>query len=147
MQAKRIQVAEGNLGAGGAINVALQPVGTAAREAVNYHNIWVGASAEPQDAAANMQGTWVLFALEDPASSITTFTDAFLNLETRNVFIIACGVYSASNESPWTLPPTQIKTSRTLNQDGRLILQLVNTGITAGLASLRVMLSAHTTRK
>jgi len=146
MQAKRIQVFENNKGAGGQVTVVLN-VPTEPREQVNFHNIWIGAASEPQDAAANSQGTWVLGFMADATTPIPTFIDSFVNLETENVRIIACGVYSSSNESPWTLPPTQMKTSRTINAGGRLYLQLVNTGITAGLASLRVMLCAHTVRK
>ncbi len=146
MQAKRIQVNEGNNGAGAATAVILE-VPSELREEVNFHNIWVGVTVEPQDTDANAQGTWVLYFLRDPGASLPSQTDAALNLETLNAVIVACGVYSASNQSPFNLNPVQIKTSRTLEAGGRLILQSTVTGITAGLASNRVMLCAHTTRK
>jgi len=146
MQAKRIQVNEANVGVAGKVDVVLD-VPSDPREEVNFHNIWIGASCEPQDAAANCQGTWVLFMQNDPTAVIPTFSDGFTGSEQYNGLIIACGVFSASNESPWTLEPTTVKTSRTLQAGGRLVLQLVTTGITAGLSSNRVMLCAHTTRK
>ncbi len=145
MQAKRIQVNETNASAGNGINVILD-VPLSPREAVNFHNIWIGATAEPQDADANNQGTWVLMSIDDPTVAIPTFLDALVNLESHNARIIACGVYSASNQSPWTLPPTQIKTSRTLPAGGRLIMQLLATGVTVGQVSVRAMLCAHTVR-
>ncbi len=146
MQAKRIQVNEDNVGVAGGVNVVLT-VPSDPREEVNFHNIWIGAAAEPELADSNMQGTWVLFVQVDPAAALPVFTDAVVNLENNNNFIIACGVYSASNQSPWTLPPTQIKTSRNLGPGARLVMQLMNTGITSGNASVRVMLCAHTVRK
>ena len=145
MQSKRIQVNEINLGAAGRVDVVLN-VPSSPRESVNFHNIWIGATCEPQNAGANCQGSWILFFMRDPAAGIPAFTDVFMNLETLNATIVACGVFSASNESVWTLPPTQIKTSRTLEAGGRLILQCIVTGITAGLASTRVSLCAHTVR-
>ena len=145
MQSKRIQVNETNDGVGAATNVVLD-VPTDPRESANFHNIWVGVSVEPQDAAANAQGTWILLYLTDPTVAVPAGTDAAVNLETANYQIIACGVWSASNETPFNLPPTQIKTSRTLPAGGRLVLTNTVTGITAGLASNRVMLCAHVVR-
>jgi len=145
MQAKRIQVAEANLGVGGAVAVTLE-VPTDPREEVNYHNIWGSVSVEPETAAANCQGTWVLFVLRENATG-PTFTDVVINGEANNAVIIACGVFSASNETPYNSPPINPKTSRTLQAGDKLMLNCTVTGITADLASTRVMLCAHTTRK
>ena len=146
MQAKRIVVGEGNDGAAGR-TAAILSVPTDPREEVNFHNIWIGVSVEPQNADANAQGTWVLQVVRDVASPIPVYTDTFLNTEDQNAFIIACGVWSASNQSPFNLVPVQIKTSRNLEAGGRLMLTSTVTGITAGTASNRVMLCAHVTRK
>ncbi len=146
MQAKRIQVNESNVGAGGVVDVFLQPPADP-REEINYHNIWVGVTGEPQDAAANAQYTWVLYVIRAGITVTPIFTDAQINNETFNPAIIACGVGSGSNETPFNVIPTQIKTSRTLNPGDSLGLQLITTGITAGLSSNRVMLCAHTVRK
>ncbi len=145
MQAKRIQVAEGNDGVAGKTDVVLT-VPTDPREEVNFHNIWGSVTVEPQDAAANCQGTWVLMILRENATQ-PTLTDVVINGESNNAVIIACGVFSASNEFPYTSPPINPKTSRTLQAGDQLVLSSVITGITAGLASNRVMLCAHTTRK
>ena len=145
MQAKRIQVLETNDGVAGATTVVLQAP-TDPREEINFHNIWGSVSVEPQDAAANCQGTWVLMLVPD--NMVTpVLTDAVVNLEQFNGIIIACGVWSAANESPYNSGPIHPTTSRTLQAGDSLILQSIVTGITAGLASNRVMLCAHTTRK
>ncbi len=145
MQAKRINVFESNDGAGGTTIVTLI-VPTDPREEVNFHNIWGSVSVEPQDAGANCQGTWLLMLIREN-QTIPTMTDAVVNGETNNATIIACGVFSASNESPYNSGAIHPETSRTLQPGDSLILQSVVTGITAGLASNRVMLCAHVTRK
>jgi len=144
-QAKRIQVNETNAGAGVGIAVALS-VPTDPREEVNFHNIWGSVTVEPQDAGANCQGTWVLF-IKRVGGAIPNWTDGLINSEVNNYFIIACGVFSASNESPYNSGPIHPQSSRTLNPGDDLVLSSTITGITAGLASDRVMLCAHTTRK
>ena len=144
MKAKRIQVNEQNVGAGAAVIVFLV-VPDDPREQVNFHNIWAGVTAEPQNADANAQYTWVLYVVPSGVAA-PLFTDGIINNETFNGTIIACGVASASNQSPFNMTPLQIKTSRNLQAGDSLQLQLVTTGITAGLSSNRVMLCAHTTR-
>ena len=109
---KRIQVQEGNFGAGGQIATGLATP-TDPREEMNFHNIWGSVSVEPQDAGANCQGTWLLVLLRENATLIT-FTDVVVNGEAHNAIIIACGVFSASNESPFNSGPIHPETSRTL---------------------------------
>ncbi len=145
MQAKRIQVLEGNLGVNAQVVVQLL-VPDDPREEVNFHNIWASASCEPETAGANCQGTWVLQLLRAGQSQVV-YSDANTILEARNPDIIACGVFSASNETPWNSGAINPKTSRTLNPKDSLRMVCCVTGITADLASTRVMLCAHTTRK
>ena len=144
MQAKRIQVNEQNIAAGASVIVFLV-VPDDPREQVNFHNIWIGVTMEPQNADANAQLTWVLYH-QRAGVAAPLFTDGTVNTETFNATVIACGVGSASNQSPFNLPATQIKTSRNLQAGDSLQLQLVATGVTAGLVSARVMLCAHTVR-
>ncbi len=113
---------------------------------VNFHNIWIGVAVEPETAGANAQGTWIL--IRNPENqTLPAFTDVVLNNETNNINIIACGIWSASNEAPFNMVPTQIKTSRNLNPGDELVILSIVTGITAGSASNRVMICAHTVRK
>ncbi len=145
MQAKRIQVNEVNTGVNGNVIVALN-VPVSPREEVNFHNIWGSVSVEPQDAGANCQGTWVLYILRENQTQVG-FSDTVINGELFNKEFIACGVYSASNESPYNSGPIHPATSRTLNAGDALELESITTGVTAGLCSNRVMLCAHVTRK
>ncbi len=143
MQAKRIQVNENNLGAGAGVNAEIE-VPVSPREQVNFHNIWIGVTNEPQNAGANAQGTWLCYIRRENAPSII-FTDAVTNAETHNAIIIACGVWGASNESVYNFG-TQIKTSRNLQAGDKLVITSTVTGVTAGLVSVRVMICAHTVR-
>ena len=145
MQAKRIQVGETNSGAGGFITTAIGPP-TTPREENNFNNIWFSVSVEPQNAGANAQGTWVLFLLRENAT-IPAFTDVVINGEAHNANIIACGAWSASNEAPFNSGAMTLKSSRTLQAGDTLVIESIVTGITAGLASNRVMICAHVTRK
>ncbi len=145
MQAKRIQVNESNDGVGQSTTVLLTAP-TDPREEINYHNIWASITVEPENADANAQGTWALFILRANQTS-PTLTDANVNNELFNSQIIACGVWGASNQSPYNSPPINPKTSRTLQAGESVGLISTVTGITAGNASNRVMLCAHTTRK
>ncbi len=143
-QAKRIQVNESNDGAGGTTDVDLI-VPTDPREEVNFHNIWGSVTVEPETAGANAQGTWALMILRENATG-AALIDTRVNGETDNAIIIACGVWGASNETPFNIS-IHPETSRTLQPGDRLRLTSVVTGITADLASNRVMLCAHVTRK
>ncbi len=145
MQAKRIQINEENDGVSGSTTVQIFAP-TSPREEANFHNIWASVSVEPQDAAANAQGTWVLFILREN-QTMPTLTDSVINGETNNTNIIACGVWSAANEAPYNSGAIHPATSRTLQAGDSLVVQSVVTGITAGLASNRVMICAHVTRK
>ncbi len=135
---------EGNDGAGGLTVVSLTAP-TDPREEVNFHNIWGSVTVEPQDADANAQGTWLLMLIRENATT-PTMTDVVVNGETHNAIIIACGVWSASNQTPYNIS-IHPETSRTLQPGDQLILESAVTGITVGLASNRLMLCAHVTRK
>ncbi len=145
MQAKRIVVGEGNDGAAG-FTLATLTTPETPREETNFHNIWGSVSVEPQDTDANAQGTWVLYVLRKNQIDLI-FTDANLNTEDFNAVIIACGVWSASNQTPYNSGPIHPETSRTLQAGDKLQIQSTVTGISGGLASNRVMLCAHVTRK
>ncbi len=146
MQAKRIQLTDATLAAGGQSNVILT-VPDEPREAVNFHNIWAGFTVEPETAGANAQGIWVLYKIPLSTTPIPSISVANLNLEVFNFDIIACGVWGASNETPFTMEPIHPETSRTLNAGERLLLSVDVTGLTTGNASIISILCAHTTRK
>ncbi len=145
MQAKRIQVLEIDRTAAQQVDVVLSAP-TDPREEINFHNIWGSVSVEVENAGANAQGTWVLFILRENAA-VPIWSDAIINAESNNAITIACGVWSAANEASWTSEAIHPTTSRTLQAGDSLVLSCHVTGITAGEASVRCMLCAHTTRK
>ncbi len=145
MQAKRIQMSQGlTLSAGQFLSVNLE-VPLVPREEVNFHNIWAGFECKPTTAGANSAGTWVLYIVKEGGSEIG-FSLATVNSELNNYFIIACGLWNASNETPYSkeIHPT---TSRTLNPGDKLALSVTIIETTAGDNDLRNILCAHTTRK
>ena len=144
MQAKRIQIKTetGNL-AGGS-TVVLLAVPTTPRESVNFHNIWGSLTVEPTTAGANASGQWVLF-VQPVGVAVVAHLEADINLEEKNPRIIACGVFAASNQTPFNMSINP-KTSRNLNAGDRLILQITLEQITSGQATHRLMLCAHVVR-
>ncbi len=145
MQASRRQLAENTLAVGATGGIALITP-TDPREEMNYHNIWGSFTVEVETADANAQGTWVLYILRENAT-VVGWTDTIFNNETNNAVIIACGVWSASNQSSYTSPFINPKTSRTLQAGDRIILATHVSGVSAGSCSVRQMLCAHVTRK
>ena len=144
MQAKRIVVNEVNGGVNAQVTARFT-VPAEPREMVNFHNIWFSVSSEPENADANNQGTWVLWVKTDQLVTDPNWNDGVVNTEASNYLIVACGVYSASNQAPFNYG-SQVKTSRNLNAGQQLCISIINTGITSGNASLRAMLCAHTIR-
>ncbi len=116
------------------------------RQLMNYHNIWWGFTCEPVDASANAQGNWILWVKKNTNNADTSFTDTEINSGDSNMEIIACGVWGASNETPFTFS-SQLKSSRNLVANQELVLSVLPTGITAGLVSIKCILCASITTK
>ena len=141
-QPKRIDVTEVNIGVAGSVRAGFGPgVGTILRRLVNYHNIWFGFSVEPQDADANAQGNWVLWLKPDVTQTDVFWTDLNINAQTTTQFIIACGVWGASNQAPFNFS-SQLKSSRNLVANQELVLSIHQTGISAGLSSVKAIICA-----
>ncbi len=144
MQAKRIQVVHNDVALSATETLFLTAPSTP-REEINYHNIWASINIEPENADANAQGWWILYILNENGQVVIP-SEVALNNEQSNKYIIACGSWGASNQTPFqiTINP---KTSRTLNPGDSLGLAINVRGITAGVASVVMSLCAHTTRK
>ena len=112
---------------------------------VNCSNIWGCISVETENADANAQGTWVLYAFNNEGAR-PVWDDATFDGDSSDYqYVIAFGVWSASNQMPFNYPIPQLKISRNLRKDGKLGLAVRQTGITAGNSSVRVSLSCNTT--
>ncbi len=128
-------------------DVAFGPgTGSILRRMVNYHNIWWSFSVEPEDAAANAGGLWVLWVRKNVLGPLTQWTNAVIDADTNTMEVIACGVWAASNETPYTFG-SHMNSSRNLVANQELILSVNVHGLTAGLARVRTMLCASLTVK
>ncbi len=145
---KRIEENTATAGAAVQVSVEFGPgTGTILRRLVNYHNIWGSFMVEPQDADANANGVWVLWMKPDDTQADTLWSFANINSNNFNQMIIACGVWAASNQSPFTVPAIHMNTSRNMVANQKLVLSVFQEGISAGLSRIRLLLCAGLTVK
>ena len=116
-------------------------VGTILRRLVNYHNIWFGFSVEVEDAGANSAGKWILWLKNNVNDTDPAFSDTTIASGDANNLIIACGVWAASNETPYNFS-SQLKSSRNLVANMELVLTVRTEGITAGQNTTKGILCA-----
>ncbi len=132
---KRISVEESSpaLGVGGQHSVRFGPgTGGILRRLTNYHNIWFGMSIEPQNADANSNGVWVLWENRNTNNPDTTWSLANILTDDFTMQIIACGVWTASNQTPFNFS-SQLKSSRNFVANQELVLSVHVNGSSAGL--------------
>ena len=103
---------------------------------VNAHAIRASIMCEPQDADANANGMWGLFALLRSTEGVPSLDVPTIDLEADNPTYIALGTWGASNQSPFN-HNIEIGTSRNLPKNARLVLGVQMDGISAG--SVRVL--------
>ena len=111
---------------------------------VNVHGMRLGFIAEPINADANAHGMWVLWCLPDEISAVPSVTANVLELEGSNAFIWAMGNWSASNETPFTLPEVNLGTSRNCQNGARLVLVIGREGVTAGNVRIQAWMRCFT---
>ena len=121
--------------------------GTILRRMVNYHNIWGGISIEPENADANAGGVWVLWLKANTNSTDTNWNQATFDSDDNTMEVIACGVWAASNQTPWNSVPIHLNSSRNLVANQELVLSVHVLGLTAGQIRSLVMLCASLTVK
>ena len=129
MQRKRIHISSALVGAAAEKQLLANVDET---NGVNFHNVHFGFAVEPQDADANANGTWVLYCIPDAVSTVPTSSQGVLEAEGSNPFIWAMGVWTASNQSPYTSGDMVIRSSRNCPRDGRLIMVVRMEGVSAG---------------
>ena len=144
-QAKRIAHVTNSSGVGIQINLQFGPDATE-RLQINYHNLWWSFICEPEAADANANGKWALILKKDVTAATPDIGDANIQNETFNQLIIACGVWAASNQTPYVFTE-QLKSSRTLLAGEVLVLAVRLDGVTAGNVRTRLMMCSHTTAK
>ena len=128
MQRKRIHISTANP----AVSVQTNLVGTIEESnGVNVHGLWADMAIEPENADANANGTWVLWCIPDPVSAVPAIGVGTLETEGSNPYIWACGVWAASNQTPFchSIRPMS---SRNCQNGARIVLSVFNQGVSAG---------------
>ena len=139
---KRLSFATAANSVGQQLSVRFGPgTGSILRRLTNYHNIWFGVGVEPETADANANGTWVLWEKRDTNASDTQWSIANLNSDNFNMQIIACGVFVASNQTPWNFS-SQLKSSRNFVANQELVFSLRLEGVSAGNVRVNMSLCA-----
>ncbi len=114
-------------------NAALGPgTGTIIRRLTNYHNIWGSISIEPEDADANCNGIWVLWLKANTNDPNTAWSQAVIDAQTNTMEIIACGTFTASNQTPFN-KEIHLNSSRNLVANQEMVLSVNLHGVSAGL--------------
>ncbi len=117
----------------GAVSTTHSNIGTIDESnAVNVHGLRFSFAIEPENADANANGTWVLSCLPRITTAAVTPSIAGLEAEGDNPVIWACGVWAASNQTPFCNPDTEMKTSRNCQAGTRIVLQIFRQGVSAG---------------
>ena len=139
---KRIDVNDTTFAVGATRRAGFGPgVGTILRRLTNYHNIWASFCVEPQDADANANGFWILWLKPDVAQTDPVFDSAEFNAGTKNMVIIACGCWTASNQTPFN-KEIHLNSSRNLVANQELVLTVRQNGLTSGSSRVLIMLCA-----
>ena len=139
---KRIEIEQTTIGAGGTTQVRFGPgTGIILRRLVNYHNIWWGFGVEPQNTDANSNGWWILWLKSNTNDADPAWTETQINSNDFNMLIIACGVWTASNQTPYNFS-SNMNSSRNLVANQELVLTVRQNGITAGVSQINLVLCA-----
>ena len=114
-------------------------------DAVNVHGLRACGSIEPENADANCNGFWVCYCL--PAGVITTdlLPTNFAELDNEDFlpYVWGVGCFTASNQAPYHFEFAP-QTSRTCQNGARIVLQIFNTGISAGAVRVNRLLTCFT---
>ncbi len=114
---------------------------------VNVHGLRVENIIEPQDADANANGIIAVYVLPGSVvqnSDLPQTLGDFGN-EKYAPYLWGIGVWAASNQTPskWTFEP---KTSRNIQEGGRIVVNLRINGISAGLVRQTTLITCFTTQ-
>jgi len=140
---KRIEVTSTTANVNSSVSARFGPgTGTIIRRLTNYHNIWWSFAVEPTTADANANGHWVLWLKSDTNNPDPSFTDTDLNSGDFNMLVIACGVWQATNQTPFNSGPQHMSSSRNLVANQELVLTVRQEGLTTGVSQFNLMLCA-----
>jgi len=114
-------------------------------QVVNVHGYRAQIALEPEVADANASGFWAVWVLPGGIiqNSDLPTTIGGLGDEDRAPYLWGVGVWNASNQSPRMIEFAP-KTSRNIQAGGRIVLEVVITGLTSGNLSLDTLQTCFT---
>jgi len=142
MDKRRIEVSTGTPG----ISNSFIDMSFDKGQVINIHGYRASVAIEPQDADANANGIIAVWRL--PGGLITnadlpTTYGAFGDEKKYGTYLWGMIPWTASNQTPyhWEFAP---KTSRTIQAEGRIVLQVFIQGISAGITRLNTIQTGFT---
>ncbi len=128
--------------AAGQVDARFGPgTGTIIRRLTNYHNVWFGFSATPNDADANANGQWVLWEKRNTNDTDTVWSLANILTDNFTMQIIACGTFDCSNQTPYNFT-SQLKSSRNFVANQELVMSVHVEFVSAGSVGITASLCA-----
>ena len=115
-------------------------------QAVNIHGFRAEFIVEPEDQDANCNGNWAVYVLPGGLvqNSDLPATGGAMGDEDTGPYLWGIGVFAATNQTPMkiTFAP---KSSRNMQAGGRVVLEIIMTGVSAGLVRQRTVMTCFTT--
>jgi len=111
---------------------------------INAHGLTYNFICEPENADANAHGTWSVWCLPRETTALPATSVAAFEAEGDNNVLWACGVWSASNQTPYTSPTFRPKTSRNCPNGTRIVGIVTQEGVSAGVVRVDHMLCYFT---
>jgi len=114
---------------------------------VNLHGYIAQAVIEPQDMEANSNGIWAVWVLPNNTvqnSDLPTTYGEFGN-EDRSAYMWGYGPFAATNQTP-AIIDFRPKGTRNMARDSRVVFQIFQQGISAGVARINTTQSGFVTQ-
>jgi len=115
-------------------------------QAVNIHGFRAEFILEPEDADANANGGWAVYVLPGGVvqNSDLPTSQALMGNEDFAPYTWGIGMWAASNQTPAHILFAP-KSTRNMQAGGRVVLEIIGSGVSAGSVRQRTILSCFTT--
>jgi len=140
---RRVEVATGTSGAGATNFIDMD---FEKGQTVNIHGLRVEVILEPEDADANSTGIWAVWVLPGGVITNSDLPAAFGDFGNEDFapYLWGIGVYAATNQTPGKIN-FEPKSTRNMQSGGRIVLELVTAGVSAGQVRHREVITCFTT--
>ncbi len=115
-------------------------------QAVNIHGFRTEFIAEPEDADANANGMWAVWVLPGGVIQNTDLPSSFGEYGNEDFapYLWGMGPWAGSNQNPAHIIFAP-KSTRNMQNGGRIVLEISISGLSAGLCCIRESLTCFTT--